>query len=67
MWKIGEIAETVKCAKCQHLNTMVIDRRLCPDDAKSITLAFQCLKCCHIFHKRVAAGPSHDGDGELHR
>jgi hypothetical protein len=69
MWKIGEKAETETCAKCHHPHTMVIDRRPCPDEPESLTLAFQCLKCYHIFHKRVAADSSHngDGDGKPHR
>jgi transcriptional regulator NrdR family protein len=55
MWKTGDKSESVKCAKCQHPHTLVIDRRYCTDDAKSIALAFQCLKCFHIFHKRFPA------------
>lgn len=62
MWKIGETTDAVKCAKCQHSQTLVLDRRPCPDEPESVALAFQCLRCYHIFHKRVAADSSHDGE-----
>jgi transcriptional regulator NrdR family protein len=63
MWKIGDKTESVKCAKCQHPHTLVIDRRPCSDDSKSIALAFQCLKCYHIFHKRILLESSTDRGG----